>query len=133
MKLKREDAAATELRVREIDALLSVDRRADGRALGYDLVRIPFPFLHELVARLIPQEAAAVLLVQLAPPADADVGLRALHVAAGQRFAAELDAAVAAVGDQLDHERQSKIAGEHVAAKELVLFQARAAADDLAV
>ena len=52
-------------------------------------------------ARLVPQQAATVFLVELAPPAGANVGLVALHLAIGQGLASELDAAIARVVDQL--------------------------------
>ena len=64
------------LRVVEIDAQLAVDPRADLAALGDDLVVVPVVRLDVLLAGLVPQQAAAVLLVELAPPAGADVGLR---------------------------------------------------------
>src|SRR5207248_6528619 len=79
------------------------------------------------------EDAAAVLLGELAPAAGADAGLVALDVAVGQRLAAELHAAVAVLGRQLDPQRQAEVAGHHLADQELIALQARAGADDLAV
>src|SRR5262245_55920724 len=119
MQLQPEDAAALAVAVVDVHAQLAVDVGADLAALGDDLVVVPFAALDVGVAGLVPEDAAPVLVVELAPPAGADVGLRAAHVAAGQRLAAELDAAVLLVGHQLHLQREAEIAGEEVAAEEL--------------
>jgi hypothetical protein len=74
-----------------------------------------------------------VLLVELAPPAGADIGLVALDLALGQRLAAKLDSAVAGVVYELHLASEVEVGGGHVAREKLVAFEAGGAADDLAV
>src|SRR6202040_2937787 len=75
-------------------------------------------------------DAAGILLVQFAPPALADVGLRSPHFAVGQLFGAELDAAVLRVRHEPDFDRKAEVSGGHLAPQKLVALQAGAAADD---
>ena len=104
-----------------IDAQVAVDPGSHPAADGDDFVVVPVALLDELFAALGFQEGAAVLFVELAPPAGADVGLVALHLAACDRLAADLDAAVPFVVDELHVERQAEVADRQLADQELVL------------
>src|SRR5262249_3338704 len=100
--LQREDAAARQHGIVNVHARLAVEERPDAAALGDDLVIVPVVDLDDLLAGLVVrQDAAPALLVELAPPAGADVGLRPAHLAVGQGLAAELHAAVLPVRHQL--------------------------------
>src|SRR5947207_11904328 len=89
-----------------------------------DFVRIPILLLDKFFTRLIPQRAAPLLLVELAPPAGSDVRLITTHLAVGQRFAAELNAAVFLVRRQFDFACEAKIAEKHLAFQEFIFLQA---------
>src|SRR5262249_48654226 len=112
MELQGEDPAARNGGVVQVHAGLAVDKSPYPAADRHHLVVVPVVPFDERLARLVPQHAAAVLLVELAPPAGPDVGLRPLDLAAGEGFAAELDAAVARVGDELDLHPQPEVAGQ---------------------
>src|SRR5262245_42991969 len=132
VNLQPEDATPGNRRVVQIDARLAVDEGLHVATRRYHFVLVPLVRFDERFARLAPDQAAAVLLVKFAPPALADVGLRSAHLAVGQRFAAELDAAVALVGHQLDLDLQPEIGGDELALQELIARNAGTAADDLA-
>src|SRR5262249_43568481 len=131
VELQSENAVPGAGRIVDVHAQLAVEVRPDLAAYRDDLVTIPLVRLQVGLARLVPQQAPAVLLVQLAPPAGADVGLIAFHLAVRQGLTAELHAAVALAWCQLDLERQAEIAGDHLADQELVALQAGTLADDL--
>src|SRR5829696_4006666 len=97
MNLQCEDAALRAGGVLEVNALVAVHGGHDFVAERDDLVGVPVVLFHVLLAGVLPQQLAAVLLVEFAPPAFAGVGLVALGDALGD-FAAELDAAVGFVG-----------------------------------
>src|SRR4051794_445220 len=68
MKLQREDAPRRSARVVEPHARPAVQVGPDLLAPGDDLVGVPVAQLDVGLARLRPEQAAAVLLVELAPP-----------------------------------------------------------------
>src|SRR5262245_54687429 len=94
VNLQAEDAAAVAAGIIQVHAQLAVDPGANLRADGEDFVLVPFVNLDERLARFAPNQSSTALFVELAPPARADVGLRALHFAVEQEFTAELNAAV---------------------------------------
>src|SRR5687767_11128494 len=98
MELQGEDSAPRSRGIVEIDAELAVEICPQTASHGDDLVAVPLPRFDVGFARGVPQQPAAVLFVELAPPAGADVGLIAAALSLRERFAAELDAAVLAVG-----------------------------------
>src|SRR5689334_18395043 len=105
--LESETALHRHFVVLEVRAEAAVDRRPDLGADRDDLVDVPVFLLDELPAvELLPlpgeEQAARRLLIQLPPPAGTRVGLAAFGLAALDRNAADLDAAVPAVGNQLD-------------------------------
>src|SRR5690606_1004654 len=112
---------------------LAVDVGADMAAVGDDFVIVPFAFLDVRFARFLPQQRSAVLFVQLAPPALANVGLIAADFALGQAFAAELNAAVFLIRRQFYFQGQAEVVRHHVTAQEFVAFQPLAAANDFAI
>src|SRR5262249_58321869 len=82
---------------------------------------------------LFPEQFGAVSFVELPPPADADVGLVAFHLAAGERLAAELNAAVPRVGDELHFQRQFEVPQQKMIDEKLIPREAFARADDLTI
>src|SRR5690606_12354207 len=117
VELQRDDALTRGDRVVAVDARLPVDPRLHARAVRDDAVAVPVALLHVLPAAVRFEQAAAVLLVEPAPPARTDVGLQAAHVAARQHVAAELHAAVARVADEPDLELELEVAQQQVAAR----------------
>src|SRR5262249_4859631 len=94
VELAGEETAPGAGRLVEVDTEVAVDVGADLGAVRHDFVEVPVVELDELLARLGPEQSAAILLVKLAPPARAHVGLVSLHLAVRQGGAPELDAAV---------------------------------------
>ncbi len=109
----------------EIGARLPVDRRLDLRADGDDFIRVPLAEFDILFTRLLPEQAAAEFLVDLAPPVRADIGLVSFDLVIGGGLTAELDAAVALVVNKLDLEGQLEVRAEQVGAEERVVLEAR--------
>src|SRR5262249_33017430 len=124
VQLKREDAAAGAVGIVELDTRLAVDRSAKAASASLDLVHVPFTRLHLRLSRAVPKQPPAVLLVEFSPPAGANIGLVALDLAFVDRFAAELDAAVARIVQQHHFEPEPEIARDQLAAEELVVVQA---------
>ncbi len=113
---------------------LAVEPRANVAADRFDFVVVPVALLEKRLAGFIGQNSPAVLFVQLAPPAGADVGLVAAHfVETIQRFGAELHAAVALVVDQLEIERQAGNFSPSGRSAKTCCAESRAAAHDFAV
>src|SRR6266567_7454584 len=75
VELKGDDPAPGAVGVVEIDAGFSVDEGLHVAADGDDFVFVPVVGADMPFARLFPEQLAAVLFVELAPPADSHVGL----------------------------------------------------------
>jgi len=134
VQLQADHAAAGELLVGVVGAEVPVDPDPHPGADRLDHVVVPLAGLDELLAAVFGEQAAAALLVQLAPPAGPDVGLRAAHLAVGQWHAAELDAAVLRVRRQLHLQRQPEVLHRQLRHQEVVPLQPRGRlADNLAV
>src|SRR6185295_3058103 len=136
VQLQADAAASRGGGVVDVGGHVTIERDAHARAGADDLVGIPVALLHELGAATVDEDAASVLLVELAPPAGADVGLATFDFSrvrsAGERLGPELHAAVADVVDQDDVEREAEVAELEVAHEEGVLRDAlRGLADDL--
>ena len=112
---------------------MAIEKGLDPAADRDDLVVVPVLHVDERLTRFGREHLAAMLLVQLAPPAQANVGLVATYIAIGQNLTAELDSAVLLVGHQLHLHRQAKIIGNQLTLEELILLDARAVPDDLAI
>src|SRR5688572_14986889 len=119
VELERDHAAVGAEFVETVDALLAIDPGLDAVALDLDLVAVPVVLLDVLLAGAVREDAAAVLLVELAPPARADVGLVAGDIAVRDRSRSKLDAGVARVALELDLEGQAEIAKLELADEEL--------------
>ena len=89
MELQADEAAAGGFGVVAIDAEVAVDPGAHAAADGDDFVVVPVAFFDELLAAFGFEEGAAVLFVELAPPAGADVALVAAHQAVFDRLRCE--------------------------------------------
>src|SRR5439155_26025689 len=110
VKLQAHEPAAGGLGIIAIDAQVAVEPRSHAAANGDDLVAVPVAFLDELLSSFGFKECSAVLFVELAPPAGTNVALIAAHEAVLDRLAANLNAAMAFVVDELDVELQSEVA-----------------------
>src|SRR6185503_10122373 len=128
--LQRDDARARARRIVELDARLVVEPRAHLRARALDHVAVP-AVERDLRGAAVDEQPAPVLLVELAPPAGADVGLVALDLAVLERLRPELDAAVPLVAGQAHLDAQAEVAELEVAREEGVALEALGAADDL--
>src|SRR6266404_6179986 len=132
--LQTDDAAARDFWIVQVHAKLSVYGRADFAADRQNLIDVPVVSFDAGFAGFVGQERATVFLIELAPPTGADVGLRALHFKIAEAFAAELDAAVFLVRDELHFQDEPKIVQRQLAFQELVVLEAgRGTADDFAV
>src|SRR6185437_13479401 len=109
MDLQADHAAPRQLRVLVIADQIAVDPNLHVRTLRFHNVLVPFAGLDELLASFLHEQAAAALFVELAPPAGADVGLWAAHLAVRQRLTPKLHAAVGRVRRQLYLQRQFEI------------------------
>src|SRR5437588_285292 len=75
----------------EISTLSLHDALPISAAGGDDLVAVPVALSDKLLAPLRLQQPAAVLFIELAPPAGADIALISSHQAILDRLAANLD------------------------------------------
>src|SRR5581483_1324188 len=113
-----------ELRVGPVDDLGAVDRDDDVVPLRLDDEVVPVPLLDDLgglLLRVALEDAAAALLVEQAPVAVGDVGLRAGDAAVRLAGRAELDARVAVL--ELDPGLEDEVAVRLLGGEELVLLE----------
>src|SRR5690554_4348871 len=78
VKLQREDPPTVPFPVAQVDRDGTVDLGLHMLPPSDDLVRVPVARFDQVLARLVPQQSAAVLFVQLAPPARTNIGLVSL-------------------------------------------------------
>src|SRR5579872_2631721 len=90
MQLQGEDSTTAAGRIIEVDAQLAVDRRSHAAADGHDFIFVPIFGTNMLFSRVLPQKFAAMLFVELSPPAGPHVGLITLDEAPGERLASKL-------------------------------------------
>jgi len=133
VELQGNHTAAGPAGIIEIDAGLIVQEGLNPAPLGDDAIAVPLSHPDMGIAGLLPEESPAMFLIELAPPAGANVGLIAPHLSAGQNLTAELDATVFGVGGQFDLELEGEVCEQQVIGEEFIPFEAGTAADEFAL
>src|SRR5215472_6472596 len=113
---------------------MAVQGCSDFAADGDDFVSVPVVGFYELIPRPVGKNRAAILFIELAPPTETGVGLRAFHFILAETFAVELDAAVRRVRNEFHFKDEPEIDELRFASEEFVVLEAGCgAADDFSI